>query len=346
MVLSLLILDVKCDPCISQPFAMLHCSMVLEVRWDFRSTTSSLTQAPGSTSVLAWSVSHMLPLLWYCANRFLYCPSLSNQCRWTSTCTWSNLQQILDVARSEKSEHASCCQSVEVPGSTRHMHCTSRAAKLKSFGKSGFVPYLSQFCCRVVGRIWIIDSNTQCRIWEEVDFHPDQICFWITQQRKCSPSTCVQSCDTCKMYASLRSISVCTCRCTDCIKSCVLGKLLFIAIRFVVLVLLCSAKMKPVGSRSWTGSKSQRGTRNLWLDIYQSLHIYHWIPFLVNSCSSSLRAKFFAGSSNLLIARSPSVFAWWQTITSQILNGSLTAPGHPELDDAPVAVVVNVQGSC
>ena len=39
-----------------------------------------------------------------------------------------------------------------------------------------------------------------------------------------------QSCNTCTLCASLRSISVFTCRCTDCIKSCVHGKLLSIAI--------------------------------------------------------------------------------------------------------------------
>ena len=53
----------------------------LEVCWSFRSTTSSLTQAPGSTSVLAGTVSQMLSLLWHYADKFLYCLSLSIQCR-------------------------------------------------------------------------------------------------------------------------------------------------------------------------------------------------------------------------------------------------------------------------
>ena len=54
-----------------------------------------------------------------------------------------------------------------------------------------------------------------------------------------------QSCDTCTLCASLRSISVCTCRCTDCVKSCVLGKLLFISVRLES----SSANMKPTSSR-------------------------------------------------------------------------------------------------
>ena len=49
--------------------------------------------------------------------------------------------------------------------------------------------------------------------------------------RASRPPCSFQSRDICILYASLR-ISVPTCRCTDCIKSCVLGKLLFIAIRW------------------------------------------------------------------------------------------------------------------
>ena len=38
-----------------------------------------------------------------------------------------------------------------------------------------------------------------------------------------------QTCSVCMLYASVRSVTVFTCRCTDCIKYCVLGKLLSIA---------------------------------------------------------------------------------------------------------------------
>ena len=45
---------------------------------------------------------------------------------------------------------------------------------------------------------------------------------------------------------------------------------------------------------------------------------------------------------------SPSVFDWEQTFPSAMCNGSLMAPSRhrPELDDPPVAVMVNVWGSC
>ena len=56
----------------------------------------------------------------------------------------------------------------------------------------------------------------------------------------------------------------------------------------------------------------------------------------------------FAGSSTFLMCCSPSVFDWEQTFPSAMCNGSLMAPSRhrPELDDPPVAVMVNVWGSC
>ena len=58
-----------------------------------------------------------------------------------------------------------------------------------------------------------------------VDFHPaaGRLNNEIRDQR-----TVFQSCDTCILYASVREITVCTCRCTDCSKTCVLEKFLFI----------------------------------------------------------------------------------------------------------------------
>ena len=105
--------------------------------------------------------------------------------------------------------------------------------------------YVIQFCRPIVGWIWIWDSDTQCRIWEPVNFPPDQFCCWITQQRILDQRNVFQSCNSCMLYASLRSISVFTCRCTDCIKYCVLGKLLFNDIHLRVCVILCQSRWSP-----------------------------------------------------------------------------------------------------
>ena len=34
-------------------------------------------------------------------------------------------------------------------------------------------------CCLIIGGMWLWDSNTQCRIWEHVNFHAGQFCYWI-----------------------------------------------------------------------------------------------------------------------------------------------------------------------
>ena len=102
------------------------------VRWDFRSATSSLTQAPASNNVLGWIVSQMLALVWHCANNFVYWLSLSIQSRWTLTLIWSYLQNILELVRSSISENASWWQKVWAPGDRCQMNCTSRAAKFNS----------------------------------------------------------------------------------------------------------------------------------------------------------------------------------------------------------------------
>ena len=47
--------------------------------------------------------------------------------------------------------------------------------------------------------------------------HSDHFCCWITQQKH---RNVLQSCQTCMLHASLRSINVCICRCPDCMHSC------------------------------------------------------------------------------------------------------------------------------
>ena len=72
-----------------------------------------------------------------------------------------------------------------------------------------------------------------------MSLQPDQFCCWITQQRTLDQRNVFQSWKNCMLCASLRSVRVFTCRCTDCIKSCVLGKLLFIAIFRVFVAVAC-----------------------------------------------------------------------------------------------------------
>ena len=107
-------------------------SHVPEVRWNFRSTTCFLTRTPRSTSVLAWIGSQVLPLLWHCANKCLYCLPLSIQCRWTHTWIWSMHRKILDFARSNISEYACWCQWLKhLVVRAKCIALTSQAAKFK-----------------------------------------------------------------------------------------------------------------------------------------------------------------------------------------------------------------------
>ena len=115
-------------------------------------------------------------------------------------------------------------------------------------------PHLSKKLGNNIGgrveRTWIRGSDAQCGIWEHVDFHPDQFCCRITQQRNSCPTKCVSVLQYLRVsYAPMRSIIVCTCRCRDCIKTCVLGKFLVIAIRFFFWkkhVKLAQAKWSPL----------------------------------------------------------------------------------------------------
>ena len=135
---------------------------------------SGLREAPVSWLEF-WSQT--LPLLWHCANRFLFCLSLFNVV-WTWTWRWSSHHNILDFARSSIPEYASWCQE------WKHLGVRAKWIALLGlpnafFGKAMFVPFVLQCCCLIVGGMWLWVSNTECSIWEHVNFHAGQFCCWI-----------------------------------------------------------------------------------------------------------------------------------------------------------------------
>ena len=114
---------------------------------------------------------------------------------------------------------------VEAPDESHSSGC-----QMQCFDKSMFVPYILQFCCAAY---WMdLDLRLQHNVESEnawtvilISFAAGSLSNVILDQWRVSVLQYL------KLYASLRSISACTCSCTDCIKSCVLGKLLIIAIR-------------------------------------------------------------------------------------------------------------------
>ena len=81
---------------------------------------------------------------------------------------------------------------VETPGSASQMNCTSRAANCKFSINPCSFQTSSNFVAQLIGWIWIWDSNTQCRIWDHVNCHPDQFCCWINSAPYFSwPTKCV-----------------------------------------------------------------------------------------------------------------------------------------------------------
>ena len=114
---------------ICQPSATRQYPFVLGVCREFRSTTFSLTQAPGNASVLAWK---------YAANAatsLALCTQIS-ALRFFVQSMWLNIDNIMILSSNDSGfcpvtylpEYASRCR-VEAHGNTCHLNCTSRAAK-------------------------------------------------------------------------------------------------------------------------------------------------------------------------------------------------------------------------
>ena len=184
----------------------------------------------------------------------------------------------------------------EEPGNTCQTNCTSRAAKFNfstnpcSFHKS------SSLVDQLLDASGF-DTPTKCSIWDHVNFHLDQFCCWITQQRH--------------SLTNWMSSSPATLAC--CIHLCVRSVFALVVARTVsILVFLgncysspfvwssldpCSTNMTPTSSRPWTGSRSQRWAGNLGVLGYFRKKIEQIVTnsWLQNSCFSPLRgAKLFA----------------------------------------------------
>ena len=110
---------------------------------------------------------------------------------------------------------------VEAPGYTCPMNCTCCAAQ-KNFRQICVRSILFQHC------------------WMDLNLKFQRPMLNLSRRRRQSRSlsnvildqwNIFRSCNACLLYASMRSISVCTCRCTDCVKSCNLGNLLPTATR-------------------------------------------------------------------------------------------------------------------
>ena len=242
---------------------------------------------------------------------------------------WSFLKWILDFASSDMSVYASCRRE------WKHLVVRAKWITLLGlpnsiFGKSMFIPSAIQFCCPTVGWIWFWDSNTQRRIWEHVNFHPDQFCCCITQQRnawstKCLPIlrylhvVCSCAFDQC-LHLPLHGLHKIWCSCET-----------FCSSPFASNPRdPCSAKIKPTSSRLWTGSRS----------IYrvESRTSLRVLPVAV---------QLSAGSSNFLMYSYPSAFAWRWTFPSPVFNGSLETVATTSVDhDNARAVMVSVWRSC
>ena len=110
------------------------------------------------------------------------------------------------------------------------LDCTSQAAKFNFSLNPGSLRTSSNCVAQLLdGSGWetpthdVEPENTWTFIL--IDFAAALLSHVFPDQRNV-----FQSCNICILYESLRSINIFTCRCIDCVKSCVLGKLLFIAI--------------------------------------------------------------------------------------------------------------------
>ena len=121
----------------------------------------------------------------------------------------------------------------------------------------GFVPYFTQFCCPIVGWIWILRPQKHS-VQSENTWSFTLIRFAAASSSRVirDQRNVFQSHNTCMVYASLSSVSVCTSRCKDCINPCNLEKHSFIATRFKLLVILAQPKTKPRNKHLRIGSKS------------------------------------------------------------------------------------------
>ena len=155
------------------------------------------------------------------------------------------------------------------------INCTSRAAKLnerqirvRSYTSSNFVAQLLD------GSGFEIPTHN-AESEKHVNFRPDQFCCWITQQRILDQRNVFQSCNSCMLYASLRSdqcshLSLYGLHQILCSWETSIQRHPFESLRDPM-----SVKMKPICSRLWIGSKLQRWARNLdWKDLRQILHEY------------------------------------------------------------------------
>ena len=119
-------------------------------------------------------------------------------------------------------------------------------------GKIGCdVWHVNMSCAQLFGWIWIRDSDAQCRIIEQVDFHPDQFCCWITQQRDSGPMeyfpalkylhiVCVFAFDQC-LHLSLHRLYQKLCSWESAVHCHSFG---------LLVILTYFAKMTPTSSRS------------------------------------------------------------------------------------------------
>ena len=120
---------------------------------------------------------------------------------------------------------------VWAPRNTCEINCTSRAAKFK---------VSTNPCSLLASPILVaqlldgsgcetpthnVESQNTCT-FSLISFAAGSFSNVLNDQRNV-----FQSCNTCILYAASRWIKLCTCRCTDCITTCVLGKLLFAATR-------------------------------------------------------------------------------------------------------------------
>ena len=191
MVPSLEILNVKCDTRMCQPSAMRSCPIVLgfSLRCPFYHVFSDANsqEAPVFWLELCPKCCHFFGIVQTNFDIAFVCRINVVEHRHE---IWSYLQWILDFASSDMSEYASCRRE------WKHLVVRAKWITLLGlpnsiFGKSMFIPSAIQFCCPSVGWIWIWDSNTQRRIWEHVNFHPDQLCCCITQQRNAWTTKCL-----------------------------------------------------------------------------------------------------------------------------------------------------------
>ena len=173
-----------------------------------------LTYTPRSTSVLAWIVSHMLPLLSGIVQTG-FCLALlgpfnvvehRHECDPIFIRLWMSTVQVRLLLWT-----CFLMSRVKAPGNTCQMKCTSRAAEVNFVAHpSVIVPFVMLNGSGFEIPTHSVESeNTWTFIL--INFAAGSLSNVILDQRHG-----FQSCHTSILYASLRSISACTCRYTDC----------------------------------------------------------------------------------------------------------------------------------